>query len=921
MSLLRNLARGMRSLFRKEQVDRELDEELRAYQEMAAEEKIKNGMSRNAAFRAVRLERGNLEVSKEIVRSGGWEFFVETCWHDVLFGLRMLRRSAGFTTVAVLTLAMGIGVNTTLFTAFDSIALKPLPVKDPESVVRFKRWFASGASGDIQYAFSYPEYLYYRDQNHAFSEVIAASWPTQVVATLSAESVTDSNESREPLPLQCQLVSGNYFTALRINAEVGRVFASEVNQAPGANPVIVLSHPFWQRQFNSDSQIADKTIEINGATFTILGVTPPDFIGTGNPPKVPDFWAPLAMQTQLIPKSDWLHEPENRQLKLLGRLAPGMNLHQAQAEIGVLTRQLPDPQAPWSHDRMTMTLQRATYFGETEDPWFTAFVAGLMAAVGLVLLVACVNLANMLLARATNRQKEIATRLALGASRGRLIRQLLTESVLLALLGGTAGLAFSLWATKLAWLGLVRLMQTLLGSRILIAPFTPDIRVFVYTFGLSLITGVLFGLWPALQSSKGDLTLALKSEGSASGQPLSQSRFRSFLVGGQVAVSMALLISSGLLLRGLLKSQAANPGFETKSVFLLNFDLGSDKAKAAAMKRQMLVRLQTLPEVADVALSDRPPYSGTTTFLLQIEGSHTSSKSLPDQTLVNYVSPSYFSTLSTPVVRGRAFTPQESEELLPVAVVSESTARTAWPGEDPVGKHLKLHSPFRDEGDWKEYEVIGVAKDVRFFNITRIDPMFVYLPTNASQSNALLIRASRSPRDTFAAVRASLRAFDKNLLPELGFDRLDKFAQWQELLPQAAATFTGILAILALALAAVGIYGVMAYLVAQRTREVGIRLALGASKKDVLRLIIRQGMFPVLVGGACGFAVSTAISGALRAILVFPSSYDLLFGVNAFDPLTYVGLTAFLVGIAFLACWVPARRAMRVDPIVALRYE
>ena len=924
MSLLSTLRALVSALFQRASVENDTDEELRAHVQNRADDLERSGLTRAEAERRARIEFGAHEKFKEQCREARGGFWLETVWSDIRYGSRMLAKNPGFTTVAVMTLALGIGVNTTLFTAFDSIALKPLPVKDPESVVRFKRWFASGASGDIQYAFSYPEYLYFRDQNHVFSEVIAASWPTQVVATPPAESVSNSKESREPLPLQCQLVSANYFSALGIGAEVGRAFSVEQNQAPGTNPVVVLSHPFWQHQFNSDSQISGKTLEINGVTFTIVGVAPPEFIGTGNPPQVPEFWAPLAMQTQLIPKSDWLHEPVNRQLQVLGRLAPGISLGQAQAEAGVLTRQLAQPQTLASDETITMTLRRATYFGETEDLWFRAFAAGLMAAVGLVLLVACVNLANMLLARAANRQKEIATRLALGASRGRLIRLLLTESVLLALLGGMAGLLFSLWATKLAWLGLVRLMQTLLGGSISIAPFTPDVRVFIYAFGLSLITGILFGLWPALRSSKADLTLALKSEGSASGQPLSQSRFRSFLAGGQVTVSMVLLITSGLLLRALLRSQAASPGFETKSVFLLSLDLGSDKAKAATTKREILVRLQTLPEVAHVALTDRLPYLGTMTFLLQIEGSHASSKSLPDQTLVNYVSPSYFSTLSTPIVRGRAFTPQESEELLPVAVVSESTARTAWPGEDPVGKHLKLARPFRDDKgtwNWKEYEIIGVAKDVRFFNLTRIDPMYVYLPTNAFQPNAVLIRVARSPRDTLAAVRTSLGAFDKNLLPTLGFDSLDMFAQTQQLLPQAAAIFAGILAILALALAAVGIYGVMAYIVTQRTRELGIRLALGASKNDVLRLIVRQGMLPVILGATCGLVVSTAISGVLRAILIFPGSYDLLFGVSAFDPVTYMGLTAFLASIALLACYLPARRAMRVDPMVALRYE
>src|SRR5437762_4060888 len=448
MSLLSSLRSVVSALLRRASVEDDTEEELRAHVQNRTDDLERSGLTRTEAERRARIEFGGYEKFKEECREARGGFWLETVWSDSRYGSRTLVKNPGFTAVAVLTLALGIGVNTTLFTAFDSIALKALPVKDPESVVRFKRWFASGAAGDIQYAFSYPEYLYFRDQNHVFSEVIAASWPTQVVATPPAESVSNSKESREPLPLQCQLVSANYFSALGIGAEVGRAFSVEQNQAPGTNPVIVLSHPFWQHQFNSDSQISGKTLEINGVTFTIIGVAPPEFIGTGNPPQVPEFWAPLAMQTQLIPKSDWLHEPVNRQLQVLGRLAPGISLGQAQAEAGVLTRQLAQPQTLASDETITMTLRRATYFGETEDLWFRAFAAGLMAAVGLVLLVACVNLANMLLARAANRQKEIATRLALGASRGRLIRLLLTGSVFLAAPGGMAGLLFSLWATK-----------------------------------------------------------------------------------------------------------------------------------------------------------------------------------------------------------------------------------------------------------------------------------------------------------------------------------------------------------------------------------------------------------------------------------------------------------------------------------------
>jgi macrolide transport system ATP-binding/permease protein len=919
MKLLTSLRSLASAVFWQARVEKETEEELRAHVESRADDLERDGLTRAEAERRARIEFGSYEKFKEECREARGGFWLETVWSDIRYGLRLLGKSPGFTTVAVLTLALGMGVNTTLFTAFDSLALKPLPVNDPDSIVRFKRWFSSGASG-TQDAFSYPEYLNYRDQNHVFTGVIAVSWPTQVLAAIPAESAREASAPREPQALECQLVSANYFSVLGINATIGRVFGAEGNQVPGTSAVIVLSHPFWQRQFNSDSQIAGRTLEVNAASLTIVGVAPPDFIGTGNPPQVPDFWAPLAIEKQLVPKQDWLEEPTHRPLQVLGRLVPGMSLGKAQAEAGVLTRQFGQAH-PVPDQTIALTLRHAAYFGETDELWFRAFVAGLMAIVGLVLLVACVNLANMLLARAANRQKEIGTRLALGASRGRLLRQLLTESVLLSLLGGGAGLLFSLWATKLAWIGLVRLTQALLGSRTFVAPLTLDVRVFLYTFGLSLATGVLFGLGPALQSSKADLTHALKGEGSASGRPPSQSRLRSFLVGGQVAVSIVLLISSGLLLRAVLHARAANPGFETKSVFLLHLDLGSDEAKALVTKRQVIVRLRTLPEVADVALTNRLPYLGTMTFLLQVQGSKASPKSLPSETLVNNVSPSYFPTLGIPIVRGRGFTLQEAEEVLPVVIVSESTARQAWPGEDPVGKHLKLAPPFRGRGGWKEYEVTGVAKDVRFFNLTRIDPLYVYLPTNPSESNSVLIRASRSPRDTLGSVRASLGDFDTSLLPRLGFSSLDKFKETQELLPQAAAVFAVILAFLALTLAAVGIYGVMAYLVTQRTREVGIRLAFGASQNDVLRLLVRQGMLPVGLGAAGGLAVSMAISGVLRAILIFPGSYDLLFGVSAFDPATYGGFTAFLASIALLACYVPARRAMRVDPLVALRYE
>ena len=915
MSLFRNFAIGLRSLFRKNQVDRELDEELGAFLEMEAAEKMRQGVSRKDALREVRLERGSLEIAKEVVRSGGWESFVETCWQDLRFGVRMLRKNLGFTTVAILTVALGVGVNTTVFTAFNTLALKPLPVRNPAEVVRLEQWFASGASGDNQYAFSYPEYLNYRDHSRSLKGVIAASWLAPVLATLPTESPS-AKTPVEAVTLSCQLVSANYFSVLGIKTVVGQPFAERENSATLASPVVVLSYPYWQRRLNSDRDVVGKILEVNGASFTILGVAREDFIGTGNPPRIPDFWAPLDMQKQIVPGNDWRNEPRNQPLQVIGRVADGISVGQSQSELNLLTRQFAQAN-PEVDKTIALTLHRATYFGATDELWFRALAAGMMAVVGMVLLVACVNLANMLLARAAGRQKEIATRRALGASRSRLVRQLLTESVLLAMLGGAAGLLFSLWATKLEWAGLATIIQSLMGSGLKFAPLTPDISVFLYTLVLSLVTGILFGLWPALKSSKASLTDVLKD--SACGLLPTKSRLRSFMLGTQVAVSIVFLISAGLLLRALFRSQAANPGFETRSVFHLSIDLGDDPVKAAILRRQVIERLKALPEVANVALADRLPYAGTSSRPFLAETRTAAAKGAPGSSLLNYVSPSFFDTVNIPLVRGRTFSPQESEGELPVAIVSESTARHAWPGEDPIGKRLKLDLKF--SGDWSTFQVIGVAKDVRFFNLSRTDPAYVYLPANPSQFSSLLFRAAQSRKDTLAAVRSSLSNLDRVLSPTLGFMSLDDFMRSQQLLPQASAVFMGILALLALALAAVGIYGVMAYVVSRRTREVGIRLALGASGGEVLRLLLRQGLIPVFAGAGCGLALSAVVSGLLRTALAFPANPDLLFGVSAFDPAVYAGLTTFLAGVAMLACCVPAWRAMRVDPVVALRYE
>jgi predicted permease len=914
LAALRTVVSRILGLFSGRSQDDDFDQEVQAHLEIFIEENIRSGMAPDQARRAALLRFGGVTQIRESQREHRGLPQLESFWQDLRYAVRGFRKSPGFTLVAVLTLALGIGLNTTLFTAFDAVALKPLPVKDPNTVVRFVRWFQSRGLGDIQYAFSYQEYVYYRDHNRGLSSLVAASWPVRALVTTAASQSTASTAVEHA---RGQLVSGNYFADLGVSASLGRTFLAEENQSPGAHPVMVLSFPFWQRHFNSDPLILGRILKLNSTDFTVVGVAPKEFIGTGNPPVVPDFWAPLMMQQQLAPGSDWLNQPASHQFQILGRLRPGVALKQAQSEAQILALQFGSTYTE-QDKTIALTLPRAVFFGETDDIRFQAFVALLMILGGMVLLVACANLANILLARSAGRQREIGVRLALGANRGRLIRQLLTENVLLALLGGAAGLLFSIWASRLLW---VAIQQVLGNQRDLVLQMSPDIRIYCYALLLSLATGVLFGLSPALRFTRPDLISSLKDEGSNMGQRLTRSRLRGFLVGGQVAVSMLLLITSGLFLRALLRSQVADPGYPTKNVFITFLDAGMDPVKAMALERRVMDRWALLPELNGVASAYRFPMSGTWTPPVQLEDIKGSAASLPARTLANYVSPGYFQTLGIPLLRGRNFTRIEADTKAPLAIVSESAARAFWPGDEPIGKRFKLDMKFSGHYD-AEFQVIGVARDVRTAHLSRVDPTYVYLPFPSSGDGAFLVRTQGPSSVAIAALRASLEAIDPNLLPGFGAVSLeDGRLQVERMMARTWAMFAILLAGLALLLAAVGIYGVMAYLVSQRTREIGIRMALGASAGGVLHSVIRQGLRPVFVGAGVGLAAALGVSSVLKHMLAFPSSPDLLFGVSVFDPLTFVGFSLFLALIATLASAIPAFRATKVDPMEALRYE
>lgn len=919
MTKLHALLKRLISYSHRNHQDADLAAELESHLQLHIEDNLRAGMTSEEARRQALIKLGGLDQTTESVRARRGFPWLDSLLQDTRFALRMLRKSPTFTIVAILTLALGIGLDTSLFAAFDSVALKPLPASNPSQIVRIVRSVASGSQGDVNFAFSYPEYLYYRNQNDVFSSLIAATWPSKDFEIVNHAG---SSESTEPESMEGQLVSANYFSALGVNAFLGRTFLAAEDAPVGAHPVMVLSYPFWQNQFSSNREIIGQTLNVNGALLTVVGVTPPQFIGTGNPPIVPDFWAPLSMEAQLSSGDDWLGQPMNRQLQLLGRLSPGIGSSKTQAELTVLSQRF-ESAHPAQDRTISVTARAATYFGDTTDIRFRAFVTLLMVLVGLVLLIACANLANMLLARSVTRQKEISVRLALGAGRTRLIRQLLTESILLALMGGAAGLLLSFWGTRLLWLSVAPVVQGFFGiDPSVIQLFTPDARIFLYALVLSIATGVLFGLSPAMRSSQIDLSQSLKDDSSVFGRQVRHSGLRNGFIVGQVAISMLLLVSAGMLTRALLNSQSADPGIETKNVFPLGLHFSTNQTASNALAKRVMGRLQELPQVQNIGLAAWRPWMGTWTAPVQVEETTASPNALPERVLSNIVSAGYFPALGIPIERGRNFSSDEWQTGAPVAIVSESAAQTFWHG-DPLGKHFKLLLFFQRK--WSDFEVIGVAKDVRTANLSRVDPAYVYIPTDSARlySYSLLIRTKDSSSRSLSTIRAALEEVDHtHFRPDTPLVSLaDGPLRMQKLIPAAIADFAVALCILAVVLALVGIYGVMNYNVSQRTHEIGVRIALGAGKTDIVQLVLRQGMEPVLIGAGFGLLGAVGAATILKAILVFPGSPDLLYGTGPFDPAVMIGLPVFLFAVSLLASYVPVRRAMRVDPMIALRHE
>jgi predicted permease len=816
-----------------------------------------------------------------------------TLWQDVRYGARVLLKRPGFTAMAILALALGIGLNTAIFSLFNAIILRPLPVKDPASVVNLYTSIPGERSPGV---FSYPEFVDCREQNTVFSGMVAHAGGHVLLGGEGASA------SSRPEWLHASMVSANYFDLLGASMAVGRSFMPEEDQTPGTHPVAILNYGFWQRRFGGDSAMVGKTITLNSLAYTVVGVAPRDFVGVD--PEVPDVWTPLMMAANVQAGPPLFDNREGGWLAVVGRMKPGVALAQAQSEMSVLAGRF-HANEDARQRRTTIQVVPGGFLSPREQGDVVPFAILAMAAVGLVMLIACANVANLQLARGVARQKEMGIRTSLGATRGRLMRQLIVESLLLAGVAGVAGLQFAWWASEL-------LLQVAHppGTQALSLAVSPDWRVGLFLFSISLITGIVSGLLPALRISRIDPLTAVREEGGTTSYRKG-SRLRGALVAGQVAMSLFLLVAAGLLVRALGKAQNTNPGFDVMHVTVLSVDLkvlSYDQTRRTLFYGQLLERIKTMPGVRAVALTSTVPLGKDFAQTDMVaEGKEPPPGQRSPIVDFNRVSPEFFDALGIRLLSGRSFTPQDIASGAHVAIVSESLAKEFWPGEEVLGKRFRMGRT--------SYEVAGVAPDARNVYLWSGDKPYLYLPAipeNGGQYSDLRILV-RSAGDVGALVAAlpGLAREQDPAVPAEAIPLSANLATW--IWPsQMGAALSGMLGLLAMLLSAVGITSVTAFAVSQRTREIGIRMALGAQPGEVVRLLVLQGGKLVAIGAGIGLIAAAAATRILSGFL---------YGVSALDGVAFVGMTILLAGVALAACYIPARRATKVDPMIALRYE
>jgi putative ABC transport system permease protein len=837
---------------------------------------------------ALELRRVEWQVAPESIVLGANRRtnMIADLWQDLRFSVRMLMKNPGFTLIAVLTLALGIGANTAIFAVVNALLLRPLPYPDAErlaivaTTMRRERVEVRSTS--------YPDFVSWRDLNTVFEQIAARS--------STSFSLLSGNE---PERVNGELVSANYFSLLGARAAHGRAFLPEEDRTPDAHRVAMVSYGLWQRRFGGSPNLVGQTIQLSDGNYTVVGIMPEGFRGISHDAEL---WLPMMMNSAVRP-GQGLQQRNQRWLSTIARLKPGVSVPQAQAEMDAIARGLEQTYPNTNANRgVLVTPLHEQLFGNMQLMLWI-----LLGAVGCVLLVGCANVANLLLHRAATRQKETAIRLALGATPGRLMRQLLTESLLLALAGGALGSLFAFWSVDF----LLALSPITFPSFV---KLTLDARVLGFSLLISVLTGVLFGLAPALQAARPALNEVLKDSSRGSSSGLGRSRLLGALVVSEIALALVLLIGAGLMIRSLQHLQKVDPGFDSERLMTMRFSLPAQKyarAQIDSFSQQLRERLRVLPGVQSVALSSDLPLSGSSSAgPMELEGQTAVPADRELRMFRHRVTPDFFATLGIPLIKGRDFTADDHAQAPGVVIVSESLARSYWPGEDPLGKRLREHG---EDNPWRT--IVGVVAEVKYRGLVQNpnpDPDVYYPLLQDAVSNLYLaVRTEADPASLTTALRSELQKLDPNL-PVYGVTTMTQRIANQTRQARFSTWLLGLFGGLALVLAAVGIYSVMAYAVEQRTHEIGIRLALGAAAGDVLKLVIGQGMRLALLGVGLGISAALALTQLMK---------QLLFGVAAADPPTYAGIALLLTAAALFACRIPARRATKVDPLVALRVE
>ena len=900
----------VRNLFHKSRVERELNDEVRSYLAILTEEKIKAGMNAEEARRAAMLELGGVEQVKEQIREVKMGAFLESLLQDLRFGLRSMRRSPGLTAVAVLSLALGIGANTAIFSLMNAVMLRELPVKDPGQLVLLGTGRGAGDNGGFANTilYSYSFYGEMRQKNQVFSDV-SALLSVQFGGMHGAVSGSGKLE-----PMNVQLVSGAYFPMLGVKPFLGRAFMEADDEPAGSHPVAVVSYSWWKRRFGRDPSIVGKTVTLGSTVYTIIGVTPPEFFGT-TVGQSPDLWIPLSMEKQVSPGWNGLEDKRFQSNYILARLKPGVSVQQAQANVNLLARQI------WREDAgpvLTREQQRHLAHAHIElTPAargishlrfeFSLPLQILMVVVGLVLLIACANIANLLLARATTRQREIAVRMAIGAGRARLIRQMLTESLLMASFGGALGILLASWASE----ALLAMVST--GAQRVPLDVAPDASVLAFTIIVSLTTAILFGTAPALRATMVDLTPALK-EGRGGVTVAGRGGLAKTLVVAQVALSLVLLIGAGLFLRTLVNFANVDTGFNKENVLLFGIDpvdVGYKlDSRLVNLYQQIEQQVSAQPGVRSASISYYTFNQGAWSTGVVVQGSGPQPEYSP-HVLHNVVGPSYFTTMGIPLLVGRVFGPQDTARSPEVAVINQTMASEFFPGGSPIGRHFGIGDDPKHSSD---LEVVGVVKDAKYVSLRERPRPAAYYPYSqriGPYYYDLEVRYSGDPAAIIAEVRHAVGEVDRNLpisYQNTLAQQVDQSITSQTLIARLS-TFFGLLAVF---LACIGLYGLMSYAVTRRTNEIGIRMALGAQRNQILGMILRETFQLVLAGLIIGIPIAVAGSKLISSQL---------FGLKPTDPMTISAAALLLMAVAAFAGYLPARRASRVDPMAALRCE